>query len=455
MSGVVYHQRMRCLIVATNSQLTSALRFSASSALNCEFTEALTSERAISALLSDQTPDLLILEDAPAFKLVIQYLQSVSSPVALVILHTASGAAPVAGPTGLRVLGITTLDHGLTDLARILDQAGLKGGRAGHDADSTEAFVAIPTGLLIRMGPLAADIYIALTSRRYLKIFQVGDLIDEQDVRHYYFKKGLAYLYCRKEDSNALLSSLQESLSRQMQETDGAKDGNAIVSEVADLIYSFLEQGPMTEELGRMASQAVDFAVKTVKSNPGMKELFEQLRREDGRYRANHAAMLAHISSCIAIRMKWVTDETLERLCLAALFHDIAIPSDSLARVDDLNGRNFPGYDPDDQEKRLLVELHSIEGAMQLRKAGPMPREVDTLIIQHHEKPDGTGFPGKLTHSQISPLSALFIVAHEVVQLVLDEKLTLQAVPERLEAKYSQGNFKPVLRAFSELCLEE
>ncbi len=446
---------MRCLIVATNSQLTSALRFSVSSALNCEFTEALTSERTISVLLSDQTPDLLILEDAPALKLVVQYLQSVSSPVALVILQSAPGPL-LPPPTGLRVLGVTRLEQGLTELARILDDAGLKGSRSTIEAGDADVFVGIPTALLIRMGPLAADIYIALTSRRYLKIFQVGDLIDEQDVRHYYFKKGLAYLYCRAQDSTALLSSLQESLHSQMKQAGGSlEDGTAIVSEVADLIYSFLEQGPMTEELGRMATQAVDFAVKTVKSHPGFKDLFAQLQTEEGRYRANHAAMLAHVSSCIAIQMKWVSDETLERLCLAALFHDIALPSDALARVDDLNSQKFPGYDPADPEKRLLVELHSIEGAMQLRKAGPMPREVDTLIIQHHEKPDGTGFPGKLTHSQISPLSALFIVAHEVAQLLLDEKLTLKAVPERLEAKYSQGNFKPVLRAFAELCLEE
>jgi hypothetical protein len=447
---------MRCLIVATNSQLTSALRFSVSSVVDCEFVEAVTSERAIAVLLSDDPPSLLVLEDAPSFQLVTQYLQSVNSPVALVILQTAPAENGAVVPQGLRVLGTTQLSSGLTELARILDDAQIGGNRSSEEPTEENSFVAVPTGLLIRMGPLVADIYISLKSKRYLKIFQVGDLIDEQDVRHYYFKKGLAYFHCRVQDSQALLGSLEQGLSQQFLENGELKENApAIIAEVVDLIYSFLEHGPMTEELGRMAEQAVGFALQTVKQNAGIKNLFGLLESDGSSYRAKHATMLAHVASCLAIQMKWVTDDTLERLSFAGLFHDIALPTDALARVDRPASHEFSDYNPEDQVQRSIVEKHPVEGAMWLRKAGPIARDVDTLIIQHHEKPDGSGFPGGLNHTQIAPLSALFIVAHAVVDLVIEEKVKMKAVPELLSSEYNQGNFKAVMRALEEFCSQE
>ncbi len=81
--------------------------------------------------------------------------------------------------------------------------------------------------------------------------------------------------------------------------------------------------------------------------------------------------------------------------------------------------------------------------------------DVDVIILQHHELPDGTGFPRGLHAKQISPLACLFIVAHEVVTVIMrnrDAGVDFQ-IREFLNDRkqvYATGNFKKVAVALAE-----
>jgi HD-GYP domain-containing protein (c-di-GMP phosphodiesterase class II) len=70
--------------------------------------------------------------------------------------------------------------------------------------------------------------------------------------------------------------------------------------------------------------------------------------------------------------------------------------------------------------------------------------DVDTVVAQHHELPDGTGFPRKLSGARISPLSSVFIVAHDLVYEIMhsgDEPVTIQKFIEKKRDKYFYWKF--------------
>jgi response regulator RpfG family c-di-GMP phosphodiesterase len=71
------------------------------------------------------------------------------------------------------------------------------------------------------------------------------------------------------------------------------------------------------------------------------------------------------------------------------------------------------------------------------------PSEAVEIIRQHHEKPDGTGFPAGLKHSEIDELAACFIVSEEIVlsYLELKDKLAVEKHLKSLADLYKDHPF--------------
>ena len=77
---------------------------------------------------------------------------------------------------------------------------------------------------------------------------------------------------------------------------------------------------------------------------------------------------------------------------------------------------------------------------------------MDTIVLQHHELPDGSGFPRGLYHHQISPLACVFIVAQDLLDFYLANAASahpkadvFQAFLAERETRYSSGTFKKIL----------
>jgi HD domain len=88
---------------------------------------------------------------------------------------------------------------------------------------------------------------------------------------------------------------------------------------------------------------------------------------------------------------------------LAALVHDVgvlAMKPDTMAKPKKL----------DDGERRTL-EKHPHAGAEMVSRQLPTARGLSEAIAGHHERLDGTGYPGGLKNGQIGPMARLLAVA--------------------------------------------
>jgi HD-GYP domain-containing protein (c-di-GMP phosphodiesterase class II) len=82
------------------------------------------------------------------------------------------------------------------------------------------------------------------------------------------------------------------------------------------------------------------------------------------------------------------------------------------------------------------------------RRFSEVPPDVDTIIAQHHERPDGTGFPRRLSGNYIAPLASIFIVAHDLARysrLRPNEKIDVKEFIKQGALKYKSSQFKKVL----------
>ena len=78
---------------------------------------------------------------------------------------------------------------------------------------------------------------------------------------------------------------------------------------------------------------------------------------------------------------------------------------------------------------------------------GGIPSDVDTIIAQHHENCMGTGFPYRLNHTRIAPLSCAFIVAHDILCYYerVGDQFKMENFLELKQDQYCAGHFRRIL----------
>lgn len=124
-------------------------------------------------------------------------------------------------------------------------------------------------------------------------------------------------------------------------------------------------------------------------------------------YTAGHQRRVAQLAVAIGRQMGW-SEHTLEGLQTGALIHDlgkISVPSDFLSRPGKLSDAAFG-----------VVRSHAAVGA-EIVEGIDFPWPVATMIRQHHERLDGSGYPLGLTAEFIIPEARILAVA-DVVEAI-------------------------------------
>ena len=123
-----------------------------------------------------------------------------------------------------------------------------------------------------------------------------------------------------------------------------------------------------------------------------------------------HSFRVRAYTSCLAEKVRYPLDLMVELEC-AALLHDvgkIVVPDSILLKPGRLTEEEFE-----------QCKMHSVTGA---RILGSIPslRGVAAIVMHHHERWDGNGYPARLAGTNIPPGSRLFAVADTLDALLSD-----------------------------------
>jgi len=118
-------------------------------------------------------------------------------------------------------------------------------------------------------------------------------------------------------------------------------------------------------------------------------------------YTAGHQQQVTNIAGIIAEKMSLPPDQ-IEAIRLSAALHDIgkiAVPSEILTKPGQLN-----------HLERELVKTHC-RNAYDILKAIEFPYRIAEIILQHHERMDGSGYPQELKGEAIMMEARILAVA--------------------------------------------
>lgn len=325
----------------------------------------------------------------------------------------------------------------------------LESGRLKRE-DPTQGYCRVSTGLLVDLNPLQSDIYIKLGEEKFLKLFHAGDKFENSDLEKYRNQKNIEFLHIKA----AQMAQFFEKFTQRLKELMG-KAGGPSVEDVAGAhagfhssVQSMVQTMGITPQVQEVAKLQVATTLKSLQSNKRMSKIVDQIKNSTG-YLSQHSLMLAYFSCIIAGRTKWASEKTNEKLCMAAYFHDIILTQPDSARVRSLaEAEALAKSGKIDARELQNIKLHPMRSAELVRQFSEMPFDVDTMILQHHERPNGTGFPRGLKYPRINPLSAILIMAHELVDYMLEHgsKADLHQFVEKMQPYY-MGDFETIIES--------
>ncbi|MCH8919187.1 MAG: HD-GYP domain-containing protein [Chloroflexi bacterium] len=142
-----------------------------------------------------------------------------------------------------------------------------------------------------------------------------------------------------------------------------------------------------------------------------------------------HGQRVAELAVGLA-RAVGVRDGELDGIYVGAVLHDIgkiAIPTEILMRPHPLN-----------EEEWALIKRHPLDGA-RIISSVQFPWDVKPIIVQHHERFNGTGYPAGLRGEEIVLFARIFAVVDAFEAMTADRPYR-RAMPEEKALDEITGN---------------
>lgn len=292
-----------------------------------------------------------------------------------------------------------------------------------------------------------ADIYISLSDKKFLKIFNNKKPI-ENEVIDRYIEKKVKYFYILKKDYGSFLACL-------VRMVIGKLKSNKIIQttrfggELAayELVLNQASAIGLSDNIIELGKEVIDLSIDFILADNNLADYFKNILSKKN-FLAEHSLLTSYVASKMALEMDWKTEATLKKISLGCMLHEVGIKEPFLAKHRIIDDELTSKLKPEELEE---FKNHPHQGAEIVKKCKNIYPDVDSIIAQHHELPDGSGFPRGLHATNIAPMSCLFIMAedftHRINNMMPDE-LDIAKIKEEFEKTYDKGNFKKPLKAF-------
>jgi len=169
--------------------------------------------------------------------------------------------------------------------------------------------------------------------------------------------------------------------------------------QAAVLIDSLKRTGKIDVEKARLGLRQI---ASSLESNIAAMIWLTRIKHAD-QHTAEHSVNVAILGMGLARSLEW-DDEQVERAGLAGLLHDLGKMKLDQEII------NKPG--PLTGEERRHLKQHPELGYRLLRDDDRIHPDVARAVLQHHEQPDGQGYPDGLSGDEIQTLSRLVSVVN-------------------------------------------
>ena len=223
------------------------------------------------------------------------------------------------------------------------------------------------------------DIFVRLSPKKVIKIINKGDTFEPQDILKYE-SRGITHVIITSDSlvkfQEIFIAEILKKTTNKALSTAGSLKGLVVVSANLD---EYIKSMGITPFAIKAAEEQRKQALKTLKKNKSLTDLLNSAM-SGNIYLEEHGMLCSLIATEICKRMSWGSDKILQKMHFVSILHDVSLKDGSLAEIHDPRDNSISA----DQQK--IVHAHPRESSIIVKQAKDLPADIDTMILQHHER---------------------------------------------------------------------
>lgn len=278
----------------------------------------------------------------------------------------------------------------------------------GASAIKSATHVRVRTQFIRQFNELPTDVFLKV-SKKFLKIIHACEPFETKVVDKY-AEEGIVHLYVRRDDLPSLFQQMERYTKGKMwaqtkAEVDRSASEHKTISSVQKVVKAF----GISSAVIKMVDEIVFSNIIQLKKISKVFDLLKHIQTSD-HFSSTHALSLCYLTCQVAKSLGWDSEEFVKKMSYASLFHDLFL-TDEQAILHDLESEEMD-YRP--EEKQEIIQ-HPKKAYDLIMDNYQIPADVGTIVLHHHEKPDGSGYPRGIRLSAIPFTSLVFNICEALI----------------------------------------
>jgi len=450
-------KKLPFLVVSTSPYMRGILKFVLETMLHTEVTELESEEKALSFLKNlDAVPSMIVYDYTPNAYLVedfVGYLKDNSKLVRIVILVDKireEGRELLKDQHQMLLMDETHLPGNLIEEAKHLF--------SGSPYLNEEPYCRIDINFLSILDGINKNLYIKIGLDKFIKIYHEDDTTSILDIQKYK-SKGINYLYLNRETALWVINQIQNQIDIFLKANNfrfvlrGASDSPE--KRFEQKILRIDDEVHVDKDFKETIDKAIEKIRSMIEKEAKVEHFLKVLKEKQDQYALFTQKMnLTSLIACLlAKNLDWISKTTMDKIVYASVLSDITLAvRPELLQIHNLQEFEKIKHTLTEEDQKIYLSHPKDSANLIKRYFNNAPPDTDVLAYQHHELPDGSGFPQGLRAEKISPLSALFIVSTDFSFYFLkDEEPTMDDFLLKCHSRYDYVNFRKVIKALERI----
>ncbi len=304
---------------------------------------------------------------------------------------------------------------------------------------SDDEFVEIKIEEFYSSKAVLFNVFIKLSSGRYVKILHAGDSFQKDRIDKYKKEKNIDCLYFQKPDRRKYIQFTNR-LAKKLIKNEAVPSSNK-VNMLKNVSEKFVEETFAVGLKPQVVQQGKEICINVYNMVEKQDDLYKVLRdyQDFDPNAFTHAYLVTLFTSSIIKQFDWQSKTTIETTALACMFHDIGKTQLPEAI------RDKKRHELNDEELEVY-KTHSTLGAGMVDGHIMMNHSVKQIILQHHEYYDGTGFPTGIRGNRIVTLANIVCLANDFVGIIMRDSIKpVEALKVLLKEKDSVKRYHSMI----------